>query len=546
MATRWQSVSRAIDSAEQAQSNLYPDDSKLPSQSRSRSYERRRPAHRRGRRREKAESSANPISDDSDDEFIYKVDRYGRRYRHHARRGSYSRDRHEDRLGGYPQMSGALPAETPRSLRSSSSEARAEFDAPHNRWSTSAAPFRDKVRDPQRRNDVHCHCQRCREGRPGCRYNNINWIARNDRSRSPGLSNSLSTKPKGILKRPSSESINNPRLRKTVSFEKGTKVPLDCEDDMTGRSDDEIRRMRNRLEHVGVRPASSVHDKHSRVGDIPSVSNPIRPMREWVSKKNDNHPRSSTKWKLGPERYGDSRGASSSDPCGGPIESDPRRAESTMPSQDDRLVSIAHSVLLSTHQSWCNGGCGHRAKFARRMGACRACRRRPQNARPTPGARPTPHCRTLIHCVKFGEDFLDERVHWIWGSNINRAIRLGYAEAYSCEMAAYLTMEEYIAYQTQQIDNLDLALWLRDEGIQEQISRVRVHGVAAVGVRTMGPAQRFLVGLAEEVEKTKELWANIIRSARESDRPLSEARVLNVVEDMIRGWRPKWVREEDE
>jgi hypothetical protein len=473
-----------------------------PSPDRRGSYERRRPYHDRGRRRER------PVYEEgSDDEIIHKVDRFGRPYAPHDRRGSFSRERHENRHDRYPRMSGALREESASNSRSSSHSRRPETERTYDRWSRSEAPFKDRVRDPRGAADARCHCRRCQEGLGGCRYNEKHWIGRNDSSTSPGSSRSSSTKPRGILKRGSSESSREPRLRKTVSFERGTKLPTDCQDEVHGY----LGRSSESYERVSREPSTEADHKRS------SERNQSPP-RMWRDTIVDDRP---------------SRNRHSQ-----PKPADPDRDKTSGASTDMAAGRVAHEILLSTHQHWCHGDCSNRAKFARRMGACRLCRRR------SPQGTQIPNCRVMIHCVNFADDFLGDPLHWIWGSDINHAIRLGYTAVYCCTLSGYLTMEEYMAYRMHKTDDLDLALWIRDKEVNKQIKEIKSKGAAALEGKECGPASGFLLAFSNEIERTRMLWTTIMKGVRNMGSPvLDDALIMEVIEKTMKGWTPKWVRE---
>jgi hypothetical protein len=506
------------------------------------SYERRRPNHDRGRRRDRPVYQEGSDFEGSDDGVIHKVDRFGRQYAPHNRRGSFSRERHDDHYDRCHRMSGALLEESSSSSTTGSPSRRPETDRTYDRWSRSEAPFKDRVRDPCGATDTRCHCRRCQEGRGGCRYEGKHWIGRNNLFTSPRSSRSSSIKPRGILKRASSESSREPRLRKSVSFEKGTKLPIDCQDEVYSGLDEYIGRSSGGYERASRKLSPDANHKLSSKRN----QSPPRMWRDTVvddrpSNKTAPNMRASTANQQQAEGQSD-RPKERQDRPSRDRHTQSKPADKPSASSSDMTAGrVAYEILVATHQHWCRGDCSNRAKFARRMGACRLCRRRPRQG------TVIPNCRTLIHCVNFADDFLGEPMHWIWGSNINHAIRLGHVDVYCCGLSEYLTPEEYLAYRTHETDNLDLALWIRDKEVNTRIREIKSKGAAALEGKEAGPASGFLLALSNEVERTKMLGITIMKTVRNmgGDTP-DDGLIMEVVEKMIKGWTPKWVRERDE
>jgi hypothetical protein len=146
--------------------------------------------------------------------------------------------------------------------------------------------------------------------------------------------------------------------------------------------------------------------------------------------------------------------------------------------------------------------------------------------------------------VNFADDFLGDPLHWIWGSDINHAIRLGYTAVYCCTLSGYLTMEEYMAYRMHKTDDLDLALWIRDKEVNKQIKEIKSKGAAALEGKECGPASGFLLAFSNEIERTRMLWTTIMKGVRNMGSPvLDDALIMEVIEKTMKGWTPKWVRE---
>ena len=225
-----------------------------PFAKRDHSYERERPrSHGRDAMQDKRY-----VSEDSDDDTVHKVDQYGRRYerQHHRPR---KHERHAGRRH-YPEMSGAISL-TPDDGHSHRSASQHLPSKRSRAWSTLSGPFRVNVIAPHRsRKDKHedCRCRRCNHGRPGSRHDQEQRRSRSSsrsrRSKSTApRTPTRSPAPKGILRRNSSPGVR-PSLRKSVSFETGTKVPFDCESDRTphgnrerGQSSERSDERRHRL-----------------------------------------------------------------------------------------------------------------------------------------------------------------------------------------------------------------------------------------------------------------------------------------------------------
>ena len=532
-----------------------------PSPRRNTSYERRRPpdhgpegggSHRR---------STTP-SDDSDDDTVYKVDRHGRR----QGRSSQCRPRSSMNHDGYrepPYMSGALPSDSSEDsdYRSSTTSSSRTTGERHTRWSTTEGPVKIDTNHPRRGRaeeyDDRRH-RRCYGGKPKSRRDHRHRGSRRaSRSREAAPSRhknhqSRSMTPRGILRNSSSERCTSSRLRKSVSFERGTKMPDDFEEKPEMSSPVEERLPSPRPGGESIHP-----DIEPKVGpgkppeafEEPEMQQSNVELEEAVPVfPTDIESPDSDGWHSC-QRSHSSKG-SKCRRCYHCPESRPHRKKSTkqprmrtwrpklsrLSPDEQKLRSVAHSILLSTHQPWCEGDCGNLTRFVRRRGGCLGCGQRiPDANRPSDG-RSFPNCRTLIHCHQKGHSiFPTARRIRSFDSVIDQALRLGFADVYCCYVGAFLTPEQYLAYRIGGIDATNIRRWVQDHSIQQQIKAVERLGCQAVRVPDVQiPESRFLVSLAEEVEKTTMLWSRVMECARRNRWPFGETSVLRVLEEMAR------------
>ncbi len=507
-----------------------------PSPKRSNSYERRRPSnHHRdsssGRRR------PDVLSDDSDDDTVYKVDQHGRRYHIGSVERAKRRERHAGG-GNTHHMSGALlpDVEPTTDRQSSTADAMIITEESPGRWSTIAGPFKINVfdaKESQKAEQEHCMCRRCHRGRPGSRHDRHRTrSSRSSRSKS-GSSRSVKSKsgspgPRGILRRSLSKEGLRPGLRKSVSFDSGTKIPDDYEESTPTHRDNRRERTRSperAYEH------SHPHKSPNQVPDMTPEECQEAFMQQARAEAADTVPELPTEIESpdsdAHDNFPCSHVAKSSrcqrchhcppkEPYRGRGRKKPdmqtRRPETARLSQEEeQLRSVAHSVLLATHQSWCSGSCNDLSKFVQQKGGCFArCQRNP-HVRWTGGSWSIPNCRTLIHCHKLGHGiFPAQRSSTPAKAKIDRALRLAYADVYCCYIREYLTPEEYLAYRRGGSNDLDLGLWIQSNSIREH------------------------TGLAREVRKTVGLWSEIMKGARQSGKHCREEAVLRVLEDMAR------------
>lgn len=539
---------------------------------RNNSFERIRPQGiGRGRSEQRSAQSFRSGSSESDDDCVYKVDRCGRRYCRSSRRRSRSRQRHQGRREGHPYMSGGLHVESEsdsgHQSSSSSRQTRSSREPSEETCATTAGPFKIGVVQPQgdQKDGVRCKCRRCHRGRPGSQHDHKHRKSeKHDRSSKSRPPHRRTTTPRGILRKEPSNHNVRPKLRKTVSFEDGTKLPHRREErSHTSSSDDQRRRSRSKL----PRRHSRANKTRSKTEDLTTddfLASNTQSSGTGEGSSTYQSPSSEYEVELpGLHRCSDpgipqEARCKSCHHC--PV-GEPRRKKRRQPSQpspirqsspateqaDERLRSVAHSVLMSTHQSWCRGHCGNFSKFARKMGGCSACRRRRPDTRRTPSSRSIPNCRTLIRCRKFIDTFSGEETAFMSGENFDRALRFGYTDVYCCAIPASLTVEEYLAYQIQQVDDHDFGVWVRDGIVRKQMETIKRLGSQGVDARVPpGPGRKFFMDLAKEVDKTKRLWMTIMQNARMSGQPWGEVVVIRMLEDMTGRWKPRWIREEYE
>ena len=218
-----------------------------------------------------------------------------------------------------------------------------------------------------------------------------------------------------------------------------------------------------------------------------------------------------------------------------------RRSPVLFPSKDEiKLRSIAHSILLSTHQIWCKGDCKDIPRFVGRAGDCGNCHRRGPDVHRQLGSQSVPNCRIILHCGKVGHalmplgspdqsfDICDDAI-----------LRLGYAYVYCCYIGSFLTIEEYKVYRHGQIDMLDLGIWAHDDRMIEEMHFIKLLGHrGGVGGDGFEPEEsKFLENLGDEMEETSALWSTVMRRARASGGVLDEEMVLRVTERMSRTGR---------
>ena len=508
-----------------------------PSPRRSHSYERRRPKSRQQDGNSRRRRPGTP-PEDSDDDTVYKVDQYGRRrYRRSSRERPSSRHGRAGREDD-AYMSGALYPDPEASPDCSPSitDAKIIREERPGLWATIAGPFKISVdcsQGCQKADQEYCRCSKCHRGRPGSRHDRHHRrSSRSSRSRSSSVRTatpkSRSPGPRGILRRNSSKESSRQRLRKSVSFDSGTKIPHDYEEPTGRRSHDRTARTASPdrayenldppelLEPEAAASPEEFQEAYTQQAKAAAADMAPELPTEIESQDSDAH-----------DSCPHSHGSRSSKcrychHCPGnerPSKRDRKKPRTqtwgpqaaTLSKQEEQLKSVAHSILLSTHQSWCGGRCGDLSKFVRQRGGCSACGQRSPGVRRTGRGRSIPHCRTLIHCQRLGHGiFPTERFGISAKSMIDRALRLAYADVYCCSVGGYVTPEEYLAYRRSGADDLDIGIWLHSGSVGEHSA------------------------LAQEVYKTTTIWSRIMERARQDGKVCKEETVLQVLEDMAR------------
>ena len=458
-------------------------------------------------------------------------------------------------------MSGAIHVDSGSgsSHKSSGRESQRAPSAGRERPSTDFDPFRFNVFHPtqgQKEETEPCKCRRCHRGRPSRQDHHERKETqkrnRTSKSNSPMSTspNSRSPQPRGILRRYPATEDPTPRLRKTVSFERGTKIPDDWDD--TSQPDTDAQSGSKARDEVSSDveaeccfdglpdfDAQQSYEADQGINSGPPIDGESEVLGE-RERRPYSHSPARTECRNcchcpGAARHQKRGRGSPSMRQGRP--SSPRTAQ-----VEEGFRSIVHFILLSMHQSWCKGDCGNLSKFVKKMGGCSACRTRQANAGQSTAGALIPNCRTLIHCRKFNHDILaGEGPGFPLPITTDRALRLGYADVYCCSIEAYLTVEEYLAYRACRINELDFGLWIREETVRKQIRNIKQGRTAGPSARrSNAPVFRFLVKLAEEVEMTEMLWMAVMDCAGRSGQPVGEMEASEALEDMAGSWKPRY------
>jgi len=109
------------------------------------------------------------------------------------------------------------------------------------------------------------------------------------------------------------------------------------------------------------------------------------------------------------------------------------------------VIGKVQHDLLHIHQAWCGGLCNNTLRFGRKLGGCDRCARFMKEPIHLSARRASmPICRTWIHCCPkpIARDLI---VGLGSSSDSEKALRVGFADAYICELRGYLGIEEYLA-----------------------------------------------------------------------------------------------------
>jgi hypothetical protein len=153
-----------------------------------------------------------------------------------------------------------------------------------------------------------------------------------------------------------------------------------------------------------------------------------------------------------------------------------------------------------------------------------------------------PLCRSWIHCfpraiardLVFGPDRRDNE----------KALRIGFADAYLCELKGFIGIEAYLAFLRHNLRESTLFDWLLEPSFKHALDdTVRSGGVRSETFDKLSCEQlEYLRLVALEAARTSELWTAIQTDMAERGEGMVQRSVGRLVDAWIAGrsLRPRW------
>ena len=122
-----------------------------------------------------------------------------------------------------------------------------------------------------------------------------------------------------------------------------------------------------------------------------------------------------------------------------------------------------------------------------------------------------PICRTWIHCCPkaIAQDL-------IFGlgrsSSSENALRIGFADAYVCELRGYVGIEASLAFLSHKVRETALFEWLLEPDFKTALDLTALLGAQRPDILRIMECERlgYLENVAREARRTDELWASIV------------------------------------
>lgn len=197
--------------------------------------------------------------------------------------------------------------------------------------------------------------------------------------------------------------------------------------------------------------------------------------------------------------------------------------------------------LLHNHQTWCRGRCTDVQQFVRKLGACGRCARSmTEPIHPSARCALMPICRTWIHCCS--KAMARDLIFGPGGpSSSEKALRIGFADAYVCELRGYVGIEAYLAFLRHKVQETMLFDWLLEPNFKMVLDHTaRVGELIPDNLGTMECDRLEYLGyVVREAKRTGELWASIVAWFARYDERVNQESIGRLVDEWILGQTSK-------